>query len=113
MPCVHEFGIIRNFSEKNIKSYAEYEPEKYNCISVHDDDIAPVMRKLTDIDTINPCIPENYKGLCHYGITVIPDISCGKFADILEAEKNSAFYELIRLLRSAADSHNYVIHYGI
>ncbi len=35
MPCVAEFGIIVTFEED--KDYSDYEPEKYNCISVDDD----------------------------------------------------------------------------
>ena len=31
----HEFGIIDSFEEN--KWYSDYEPEKYNCISVRDD----------------------------------------------------------------------------
>lgn len=31
----HDFGAIDSFEEN--KWYSDYEPEKYNCISVHDD----------------------------------------------------------------------------
>ena len=35
MACVSEFGIIDEFDEE--KDYSDYEPEKYNCISVDDE----------------------------------------------------------------------------
>ena len=59
----HEFGLIYKFSYKNMKKYTEYTPEKYNCISVHDDYIQALCCKFGNIETVNPCIPEKYNGL--------------------------------------------------
>ena len=39
----HEFGIIDSFEEN--KWYSNYEPEKYNCISVSDDLIEELIIK--------------------------------------------------------------------
>lgn len=41
----HEFGIM-NVNPKPNKRYDSYEPEKYDCISVHDDYIGPLLEKL-------------------------------------------------------------------
>ena len=41
----HEFGIM-NVNPKPNKRYDTYEPEKYDCISVHDDYIEPLLEKL-------------------------------------------------------------------
>ena len=51
----HEFGIIDSFKEN--KWYSDYEPEKYNCISVSDD----------LIEQLTMAIMRN-KHLIHYGI---------------------------------------------
>jgi len=42
----HEFGIIDSFEEN--KWYSEYEPEKYNCISVSDDLIEELIIKYSN-----------------------------------------------------------------
>ena len=38
----HDFGVIDYFEEN--KWYSDYEPEKYNCISVSDELIDEVMK---------------------------------------------------------------------
>lgn len=38
MACVHDFGIIEEFDSQ--KSYNDYTPEKYGCVSVDDDIIS-------------------------------------------------------------------------
>lgn len=113
MSMFHEFGLIYKFSYKNMKKYTEYTPEKYNCISVHDDYIQALCCKFGNIETVNPCIPEKYNGLCYYGITIIPAEACRKILTILNNENNIAFDELERLLETAVSSGKYVIHYGL
>lgn len=114
MSCNHEFGIINNFSADGLSEYNEYNPQKYNCISVDDDYIIPILDKLTNLETINPCIPEKYNGLCYYGITIIPYNLLKKFIEILiKNENNSVYKNLINLLNEALNMKKYVIHYGI
>ena len=43
----HDFGIMQETPEKG--SYISYEPEKYGCISVHDDYILPIFPKLGEL----------------------------------------------------------------
>jgi len=41
----HEFGILE---ANQIEEHYTYDPEKYNCISVDDDIILPLLEKLKD-----------------------------------------------------------------
>ena len=81
----HEFGIIDSFEEN--KWYSDYEPEKYNCISVRDDLIEQLIINYDEelksiirannryqsqelealIEVISDAIKED-KYLIHYGI---------------------------------------------
>ena len=45
----HEFGIMQNAPEPR-KRYDEYEPQKYNCMSVDDDYIEKIVANLSNID---------------------------------------------------------------
>ena len=45
----HEFGIMQK-SPQIGKRYDKYEPQKYNCISVDDDYIEPILSDFDNID---------------------------------------------------------------
>lgn len=47
----HEFGIMLDAPKKG-KHYDEYEPWKYTCISVDDDDLANLLRDLAPLTFI-------------------------------------------------------------
>jgi len=49
MPCTHEFGILDEFDKR--KEYKDYEPHKYNCISIDDDLINDLMPNLSRMKT--------------------------------------------------------------
>ena len=117
MPLVHEFGVIENFSGK-VRDYTGYSPEKFGCISVHDDYILPLVEKFRSIPTINPCRGDNIKGelwqgLCYYGVTLIPCGVLPKFINIFSQEKNDVYKPLISLMERAFKFNKYAIHYGI
>ncbi|MDE5862557.1 MAG: hypothetical protein K2H28_10255 [Ruminococcus sp.] len=44
----HEFGIMPETPEKH-KTYYQYTPEKYNCISINDDYILEILKDLNEI----------------------------------------------------------------
>ena len=81
----HEFGIIDSFEEN--KWYSEYEPEKYNCISVSDDLIEELIIKyneeLMTIKTYFQVTTQPGTGLDYCGITIIPTDSLRQFRDII------------------------------
>jgi len=108
----HEFGIIDKISnDKHL--YEEYEPNKYNCVSIHDDFITPILKELMKINTFfhNTSRPE--KGLAYCGITLIPPTSLIEFKQIID---NFGVRELIPLsdkISEAITLQKYMIHYGI
>lgn len=81
----HEFGIIDSFEEN--KWYSDYEPEKYNCISVDDDLIGELTirydEELMVIKTYFIVSTQVGKGLDYCGVTLIPPESLKQFRDII------------------------------
>ena len=66
----HEFGIIQIAPQKG-KRYDEYEPQKYDCISVNDDYIEKIVSDFDDIDFYWHSIDIPGKGLSYCGISQI------------------------------------------
>lgn len=105
----HEFGIMQEAPGK--RDDIGYEPEKYGCISVHDDYILPICPKLRELKCYwhNPEHPEF--GLAYYGITLIPPESLDGFIEVtLDCPQLS---ELTALLLKAQRGNKFVIHFGI
>ena len=108
MPMVHEFGIMLT-DPKSGEQYIDYEPQKYNCITVHDEIVEcfgdAVLKDL-------PCYwctmdrPE--KGLAYCGITLIPPAS---LPTLLEASSSCA--DLQQLITRAMNENRFVIHFGL
>lgn len=106
----HEFGIMM-VAPQSGKSYTEYEPWKYSCIYVDDDDLESVAERLTSVDLYWNTLSVKGKGLAYYGITLIPPCSLKAFIDVIA--DFSELYELKELLEKALDKNKWVIHYGI
>ena len=106
----HDFGIMNIPPEPNTR-YDSYNPEKYNCISVHNDYIEPLLDKLRLVESYWHTLERQAKGLALYGITLIPPSSIGQFIDLLEGTYGTE--ELRDLLIKARDADKYVIHFGI
>ncbi len=115
MPCVAEFGIIDTFEED--KDYSDYEPEKYNCISVDDDFLNDWWNGLMLLKTYHRsyCRPELALARC--GVTLIPPSSLEQFYSIVETDKRSKssrqLIELMVLIRKAVEDGKWMIHYGV
>ncbi len=115
----HEFGIIDSFEDN--KWYCEYEPEKYNCISVSDDLIEDLIIKynteLKAIKTYFQVSNQPNTGLDYYGVTLIPPESLRQFRDvIIKANSHYQSQELKLLIEKVSDAiikNKYLIHYGI
>ena len=115
----HEFGII-DFFEEN-KWYSDYEPEKYNCISISDDIIEELIIKFNDelmtIKTYFQVATQPGTGLDYCGITIIPPDSLRQFRDIIiKANSQYQSQELKLLIEKVSDAmskNKYLIHYGI
>ncbi len=116
MPCVHEFGLLKEYKKDEI--YNKYEPNiAENIVEIEDD-----LVNLWYFETQNMvCYTENVtklsKGLNMYGITIIPPSSLHRFAEIVEnrtsKERFDEVCDLIKLITSAIKQDKYIIHFGV
>lgn len=105
----HEFGIMESAPVSG-KRYDEYEPKKYNCISV-DDDYIEGIDQLLIFDSFRHTIDIPMKGLNYIGITLIPPKSLDAFLTVIR--DGSEYADLRKLLIDAKNRNKYVIHYGL
>ncbi len=70
MACTHEFGILDEFDKRKV--YNDYEPQKYDCISVDDDTMNRLIPDLSVMKTYFHSYDRPEYGLAHWGITIIP-----------------------------------------
>ena len=119
MAYVHEFGIIDCIEEYKEN---EYEPEKYNCISVDGDLIDEIYNrgfgdKMKELETFAHNINRPYKDLAYYGITLIPPRSLKQFLNIVIEEnidiKSGELENLINKIYCAIKENKWIIHYGV
>ena len=97
----HDFGIIERFEED--KLYSDYEPEKYNCISVSDDLIEEMiteyLEELGNLKTYFHMKKHPALGLDYCGTTIIPPGSLKEFRKIITtANKQFKSNELEKLI---------------
>lgn len=105
----HEFGIMQETPGK--RDYIGYEPEKYGCISVHDDYILPIFPRLKELKCYWHSLDRPEFGPAYYGITLIPPESLDGF---IEATLDRpGLSELTALLTDARRGNKFVIHFGI
>lgn len=115
----HDFGILDHFEED--KWYQEYEPEKYNCISVGMDVMDEVFATYREeIGTIKAfaCVStQPINGLDEWSVNLMPPQSLEAFYNII-VQANSVLHseELIMLIdkiQEAIRNNKYLIHFGI
>ena len=106
----HEFGIMQN-APKPGKRYDQYDPQKYNCISVDDDYVEIIGADLRNADFYWHTLAIPAKGIAYTGITLIPPTSVQAFTAAIKdfAELN----ELKELLEKALRENKWVIHFGL
>jgi hypothetical protein len=116
----HEFGIIDSFDEN--KYYGDYEPKRYDCISVNDDLILFHLieeygSELSKIKTFFQSSSNPNFGLDYYGVTLIPPSSLEGFYDLIvllrEKYESSELDSLIEKISKSINENKYLIHYGI
>lgn len=114
MGLSHEFGIIIDIQDH---AYESYTPEKYHCISLHDDIISDIMEALTLMPTYFHRLELPNFGLAYHGITIIPPVSLPLFLDmVLQSDAWKRYEELDELavkIKEAIRLQRYMIHYGI
>ena len=106
----HDFGIMQN-APKVHERYDSYIPEKYDCISVDDDYIMPLLEKLRGVKCYWHTLDKPEFGLAYCGVTLIPPESLGIIIEIIWRNHNLS--DLMCLLKKAENENKYVIHYGI
>lgn len=106
----HEFGIMQNAPEQG-KRYDEYEPQKYNCISVNDDYLEDIVANFDSIDFYWHTLDVKGKGLAYCGVTLIPPCSIKEFVDVIK--DNPDLLELRKLSEKALAENKWLIHYGL
>ena len=110
MLAKHEFGIMQGVPEPR-KRYDDYEPQKYNCISVDDIYIEKIDAALNSIDFYWHTLDVPAKGIAYTGVTLIPPTSVQAFIAVINdvAELN----ELKNLLKKALSENKWIIHFGL
>lgn len=106
----HEFGIMEQRPESG-KAYNEYTPERYRCVSVHDDLIEPLLDEFQALPCYWHSVNRPEMGLAYCGISLIPPESLPLFRTIIR--DRPGFSKLERLLTEAEEKQTFIIHFGI
>lgn len=106
----HEFGIVTDAPLEG-RRYDEYEPKKYGCISVDDDDLEEITEKLASTDFYWHTLSVKGKGLAYCGVTLIPPCSLKSFIDAIG--NIPELFGLKSLLEMALCKDKWGIHYGL
>lgn len=119
MAYVHEFGIVDCILEYKEN---EYEPEKYNCITIDGEFIDEIYHKgfgnkMKHLDTFAHNINRPFKDLAYYGTTLIPPSSLHQFLSILTEENmiynSDKLEKLIDIILTSIKEDKWLIHYGV
>lgn len=106
----HGFGIMETAPEKG-RRYDEYEPEKYNCISVNDDYLEDIIAEFDHIDFYWHTTDIKGKGICYVGITLIPPEVLSDFAYVIKGKNGLS--QLYELTLKAIKECKWIIHFGL
>lgn len=106
----HEFGIMKGDPVKG-RRYDDYEPQKYDCISVEDEYIERIGSDLTTLKCYAHTLDAPIDGLAYYGITLIPPDSIKQFISLIESQ--AEMNDLKNLLCEALKKNRFVIHFGL
>ena len=111
-----EFGIIKQLNFD--KDYSEYQPEKYDCIAIDDDEyINDWWDKLLLIKTYFDSMSRPEYALARWGVTIIPPESLPAFQQIVledrRINKDDNLVELVNKINKAIKENKHMIHYGV
>ena len=106
----HEFGIMQDSPQQG-QRYDAYEPWKYHCIDIDDDNLEGIVHNFTQIDFYWHTLDVKGKGLAYCGITLIPPCSIQEFIDVIK--DIPALSELKVLSEKALSENKWIIHYGL
>lgn len=97
----------------NEERFDEYEPNKYNCISVDDDFIESILSELQNVNCYWHTLQNKGDGLAYCGITLIPPESMDSLKNTLLLQDKIEYKDLISLVNKAKEENKYIIHFGI
>lgn len=106
----HEFGIMQTDPTKG-KRYDEYEPQKYNCISVDDVYLEDIVDDFNHIEFHWHTLDVKGKGLAYCGVTLIPPCSIKAFVDVIKNIPELS--ELREVAEKAFIENKWMIHFGL
>lgn len=106
----HNFGIMQTQPQK-CERFDRYEPQRYNCISVDDDDLLPLLEKFEEVKCYWHTLDRAETGLAYCGITLIPPESLGSLIENIWSNQNLS--ELLSLFSLAEKENKFIIHFGI
>lgn len=106
----HEFGIMPNVPIKG-KRYDDYEPQKYNCITVDDIYLENIISGFDNIDFYWHTLDVKEKGIAYCGVTLIPPTSQQAFINVINDVHS--LEELVLLIKKARLEKKWIIHYGL
>lgn len=101
---------MQNPPEQGIR-YDEYEPQKYNCVSVDDDYLEDIVSRFNHIDFYWHTLDIKGKGLDYCGITLISPESLNEF--IYAIREIDDLKELELLSEKAIKENKWLIHFGL
>ena len=106
----HEFGIMKSDPVKGHR-YDEYEPQKYDCISIDDEYIERIDTDLMVLKCYAHTIDKPINGLAYCGVTLIPPEAIEQFICLIESQ--TEMVDLRNLLCEALKKNRFVIHFGL
>lgn len=106
----HEFGMMPQAPAAG-QRFEKYEPGKYRCIPVKDDEIERLLPETLGLPMYWHTVDSPGWGLCYTGITLIPPETLPGLREAVTRRGGMA--ELAALLRRAERENKWVIHYGI
>ena len=105
----HKFGILPDPPGPDQQYH--YEPQRYGCAAVQDDDLLPLAKRLRGVRCCWHTIDRPEWGLAWCGITLIPPESLDAMLEIVW--KNERLSDLFAVLSKAQREGSWVIHFGI
>ena len=106
----HEFGLMPTDPIKG-KRYDWSEPQEYNCITVNDDYILPLLNQFKVIKCYWHTIDRCERGLAYWGITLIPPESIAEMIEVVRDVPEMR--RLLEMLVVADRERKFVIHFGV
>ncbi len=116
MPCLHNFGIVKNIDKNHIYNKFQLDVAE-NVIPVEDDVVSAWYFESMNMVCYSDEISKLSKGFNMVGVTIIPPSSLYRFIEIVEKktpkDKQYEIMELIDLISLAIRTDKYMIHFGV